>query len=320
MRTTQSHSSWNGSAASVTAKGTGSRRANRRLDDRHEVVTGSPWKLVELCAGSAALTYHLLGARGYQITPYQGSKWPVRHLIAEHLAAAGFVGPPATVELVDPSFWGVAHRCILDPRRRARVIAHLRDLDTRDPRDVYDSLHKHEIDPRPEVATAEFLFLQRLAFSGKSVGTKGGRWKSQGFNKSSAYGTAGTDKFHEVKPLVASLVRTLGKLELTPAEHVVRRDVARPPVGFQFRTVAYIDGPYQGTTPYPDGHMSRAELVELAEAWRAAGAYVVISEGGPVEMPSRGWSACRIKMLQPRMQGAKERPRKPREEWLTFSR
>jgi hypothetical protein len=78
-------------------------------------------------------------------------------------------------------------------------------------------------------------------------------------------------------------------------------------------------GPRGVTTRYPDGHMTRDELVELSEAWRTAGAYVVISEAGPVGA-GRDWGATRIRMLQPRMQGAKEKTRAPREEWLTFSR
>jgi len=276
------------------------------------------WTLVELCAGSAALTYWLLGARGYQIVPYQGSKWRLRKQLTAHLAAAGFEGPPAVVELSDPSFWGAAHTDILTPWRRARVLAHLRRLEKLDPREVYDSLHKHKASKGRHKATAEFLFLQRLAWSGRAVGTSGGEWGAQGFSTSSAYGRAATGKFREVKPQLAHLIRVLGRLELAPAAHRVRRSTARPPDRFRWRrTAVYIDPPYRGTTGYPDGDMGRERVVELALSWHAAGAHVLVSEAeAVVELERLGWASAQLVTPKGRMQTKK----KPREEWLTFSR
>ena len=271
---------------------------------------------MELCAGTAALTYHMLGAKGYQIVPFQGGKHRYRRALRERLARAGFEGSPAVVELSDVGFWGDAHRDILCPIRRARVIEWLRAFVRFDPRAYCSALHTR---PPSEGcrATAEFLYLSRLAWSGKAVGCNG-VWKSPGLNTTSAYGLPGTDRFSVVRPMIPSLIRTLGKLDMAPAEHRIRRGLARPPDGFKWRTACYIDPPYRDTTSYPDGHMGRAEVVDLALSWEAAGAFVMVSEGEAVEELTRlGWTATELKKPKPKKTA---QYRGKQAEWITISR
>jgi hypothetical protein len=271
----------------------------------------SGWTLVEPCCGSAALSLHLLGARR-PLLPYQGSKWRFRHAIGEVLRAHDVVGPPAEVRLTDVSAWGVAMGAVLG--QRAVVIERLRAFAAEDARTVYERLHGGPVPSDATAMSAEFLFLQRLSFSGKAVGIRGGCWASPGFNVSSAYGLAGTERFGAVKPMIPSLVSVLEGYDLHPARVTSARRPAEPPAGPMDGAVVYLDPPYEGATLYPDGGLSRAEVAALAVAWQAAGALVLVSESAPVEELCRlGWRAVRL------YEGRDDTSpfRGKQEEWLT---
>ena len=251
------------------------------------------YRLVELCCGSAALTLSLCGARR-SLLPYQGSKWRFRKLLARHLAEAGFTGAPSRVTLFDPGPWGRVMPVVLDPSRRAELVAMLRTLAERDPHQVYTGLHQHPVPSAPVRYAAEYLFLQRLAYSGKAVGVRDGRWSSPGFNTSSAYGLPGTERFGQVKPMVPSLVRVLegyqAQLEAVPVDG--GQQPAPGPDALDGPVLVYFDPPYAGSTRYPNGSLSREEVVALALAWHAAGATVFISEGEPLPgLVDQGWTA-----------------------------
>ena len=77
----------------------------------------------------------------------------------------------------------------------------------------------------------------------------------------------------------------------------------------------YIDPPYSGTTGYPFGNLTRAEVTAVARRWSGAGAVVAISEAEPVEMGA-GWEAIDIgggRVGQKRTFGGTS-------EWLTMNR
>lgn len=270
------------------------------------------YTLVEPCAGSAAFTLHLLGATR-ALMPYQGSKWRFRHSLQAQAEALGFEGLPSRVVLTDPGPWGRALRMVLDVAERRLLLEHLRELAAEDARAVYDRLHGAAPPPEDVPFTAEFLFLQRLAFSGKAVGCQGGRWMSPGFNSSSAYGLAATERFGEVKPMIPSLIATLGSFRLAPVEAVVLQEPARAPDEPAPRTLVYLDPPYVGSTSYPDGAMDRDTVVELASAWRKAGAAVMVSEQHGVPLPS--WS--REQLYAGRQDTSPFRGKQP--EWLTYT-
>lgn len=271
-----------------------------------------PYTLVEPCAGSAAFTLHLLGATR-ALLPYQGSKWRFRHSLQAQAEALGFHGVPSKVLLTDPGPWGRALRVVLDPSLRRELLEQLRELAAEEPREVYARLHGAAASREVVAFTAEFLFLQRLAFSGKAVGCQGGRWASPGFNPSSAYGIPATDRFGEVKPMVPSLIATLGSYRLRPVEVEVRQEAAAPPREPQARTLVYLDPPYLGSTSYPDGAMSREQVVELASAWREQGAAVMVSEQHGVPLPS--WR--REQLYAGRKDTSPFRGKQP--EWLTYA-
>lgn len=276
------------------------------------------YTLVEPCCGSAALTLHLLGATK-PLMPYQGTKWRHRFALEDLLRELGFEGPPAKVELSDVSAWPIALDSVLHPSLRAELIQQLRNMTCQDPKSLFDKLQGVPApDPqrnRRRLAT-EFLFLQRLAFSGKAVGMKGGVWKSPGFNGSSAYGLEATERFGKVKPMLPSLIRVLESYELKDVEVEAWVHHADPSDSASINgpTVVYIDPAYQGTTGYPDGAISRTEVLNLAWSWWEAGAGVIVSEAEPLELP--GWKSKRL------YEGRDDTSpfRGKQEEWVTFAR
>lgn len=297
----------------------------------------SPWDLVEPCAGSAALTMHLLGATR-QLVPYQGSKWSHRKKLHQILLKHGFRGVPSRVTLCDAGPWGTALSSLFSPLRRAVVIGHLERFRDDDPRAVFDRLHGHECPENVEQFTAEFLFLQRLAFSGKAVsGVPGGtratfessrRWYSPGFNRSSAYGLAATEVFGAINPMIPSLISVLRRMSDTVVEPdrgvLSFQKSARDLVVYRGgRKVVFFDPPYKGSTRYPDGHLAREEVVELAMRWCRdpdgrflSDTLVMVAEAEPIDdLVAEGWEAFKISGPK----STSEPFRSKKEEWVTVS-
>lgn len=271
------------------------------------------YTIYEKCAGSAALTFHLLGSKK-SIMPYQGTKWRYRHLITKLLSELGFHGPPSKVYLTDPGPWGRALGIILDKDKRQQLIAKLESWVSLDPYDVYLDLNRLFIPIGDIEFTAEFLFLQRLAFSGKGVGITKGCWNSPGFNKTSAYGKPVDKNFGEIKPMVPALIKVLKHYDLVPAEIIsTQAHAGLPllPLPLE-KTIVYIDPPYVNSTKYPNGTMSRDEVIELAIAWHTAGATVMISEQEAIAIP--GWNHILLDTSSKNNSSFHSK----REEWITY--
>lgn len=273
------------------------------------------YTLIETCCASSALTLHLLGAKR-SILPYQGSKWKLRRALSKQAEELGFSGPPSSVFLKDPGPWGKAIFFVLNRFARDLLLERLRELAQEDPFTVYTALHGAPVPKDGASFAAEFLFLQRLAFSGKAVGIKNGCWSSPGFNKTNAYGTPATDRFGAVQPMIPSLIRTLESYaDLTAASVFSGMGPAEPPRRvkmFTGKTLAYIDPPYDGSTGYPNGTMDRAEVIRLALAYHEAGATVLISEQHGLDIP--GWSQIELSPEK----GHDSSFRGKQAEWLTF--
>lgn len=289
----------------------------------------SKFHLFEPCCGSAALTLHLLGAKR-QILPYQGSKWSVRRELERVLVERGH-DELATVHLNDAGPWGEVWGLLFS--RRGLVIKALKDLHKRDAREVYEELQGKEVpEPFSWLYAAEFLFLQRLSFSGKAVGTReddSGRvtWVSPGFNKTSAYGKPAYEGFGEIKPLIPSLIRQLetgwkspefvmfdsiDAMKLLPL--YVNRKLPFPISAIPW--VVYLDGPYMDSTVYPGGSMPRDSIVAFAECMYTLGATVIVSEAEPIDqLEYLGWETRCIK--NPPGHNAPFRAKGA--EWLTIS-
>lgn len=278
--------------------------------------------LVEPCAGSAALTLHLLGAKR-QVVPYQGSKWKLRKKLEQILSHRGFT-ELGGVTLNDIGPWGPTWFMLT--RQLDWVIDALKKLEKQDPRTVYNLLQGLTTPSTGDpYFAASFLFLQRLSHSGKAVGLRGVEgesywlWNSPGFNGTSAYGTPKTDKFGAVNPMIPSLIRVLEsmrELEWPDQVHCTWVDAAKVNAPTALPRVVYLDPNYQGSTGYPNGGLSRAEVVATALHWHDLGATVMISEGQPLtELFKHGWTASCLKGAP-----GDDKPFQSKgEEWLTMS-
>lgn len=276
------------------------------------------YTLIELCCGGAALTLHVCGARR-SLVPYQGGKWRFRGTLASLMRDAGCDGAPLRVQLYDPGPWGIAAGAVLRASTRAGLIDHLDQMSRADARAVFDTLQGHRVPDDPVEFAAQFLFLQRLSYSGKAVGVRDHIWRSPGFNSSSAYGVVGTDRFGNVNPMIPSLVKTLRSYAslVEPEALECSQSGAQPPPGpCAEKTIVFLDPPYAGSTAYPDAALDRAGVVALARAWHEAGASVMISEGEPIEaLVEEGWRKQNI------YAGRQDTSpfRGKQEEWVTLS-
>jgi hypothetical protein len=257
------------------------------------VVQEGGFHLIEACAGSAALTMHLLGAKR-QVVPYQGNKWKVRKGLAQVLSERGFT-KLSSVLLNDIGPWGNTWRALRVKPLRKEVASRLEAMQEFDPRKLFDQIQGRAVPDSLIGYAVEHLFLQRLSISGKAVGDQGDVWKSPGFNKTSAYGKDATGRFGAVRPMIPSLVEVLrGMDELEwPSEVETRRARAswlrlhghRP-------VVVYIDPPYVNSTGYPNGQLPRHAVEELALSFHLRGATVMVSEAEPLDrLMLEGWQA-----------------------------
>ena len=278
----------------------------------------SGYQLVETCCGSAALSLYRLGAKR-PLLPYQGGKWRYRHSLGQLIDGLGFDGRPHQVTLTDPGPWGTVMGVVLAQEHRSHIIHRLRDLSLPDARQVFDSLQGRTVSDDDVELASEYLFLQRLSFSGKAVGIRNGHWSSPGFNASSAYGLPGTDRFGAVNPMIPSLIRVLESYDTTldpDARISSHRGPATQPETSAERTLVYIDPPYRATTAYPNGTLSRDQVVALALAWHSAGATVLVSEAEPLDaLVSAGWQTHQL--YAGRQDSSPFRGKQ--QEWVTFS-
>ena len=161
-----------------------------------------------------------------------------------------------------------------------------------------------EVDPRE---VARWAFVAGGSMMGDGSGIFAGN----------LIGWTGTDHGAGAKaPLSERLPRALDRVHDVPALiHPDARTIGPPalPPG----TVAYLDGPYENTTPYAN-LLPRAEQVAIARRWAAAGATVAISEAEAIpELVAEGWHA--VEITGERI-GAARTFSKQKREWVTLNR
>ena len=83
----------------------------------------------------------------------------------------------------------------------------------------------------------------------------------------------------------------LSRVPMLPATILPDAHAADPGPALPAGTVAILDPPYQGTTPYAHD-LPRADVVAIARRWAAAGAMVMVCEQEPIpELVAEGWQA-----------------------------
>lgn len=268
--------------------------------------------LVELCAGSAAVSLALRGAD--PPLAYQGGKRAYAHRI---LAALGLQpGLRCEVVLAEPGPWGEAWDLWRTEAGRAATCERLRAWAGEAPRALWERLRSEQVPGDLAERVAVWAVLQSWNFRGRPIHAPDGRWaRTGGFDRKSGEGFANYWRSGDAKPY-PNRPRTLEKLAaslraLPDLSHVTvlrcRAEEVEPIPG----AICYLDPDYQGTTGY--GHtFPRPAVLQVAERWRAAGAVVAVSEAEP--LPLAGWHHLDLG------RGLRRSWSRQQSEWLTMSR
>lgn len=244
--------------------------------------------LVELCAGSAAVSLRALSARARPPLAYQGGKRGYADAI---LAAMGIQpgGWRGDVVLVEPGPWGEAWEHWRQPSGRADTIERLRAWAEEDPRALWERLRAAPVPAEVGERVATWAVLQFWSFARKPVLPQGARWRTHGAGNiweptewRDRHGNVGS-RPASLLPQVAAGLAALPSLSRVTVLRCRAEDV--PPM---LGAVVYLDPPYSQTTCCYGHDLPRPEVLALAERWSRAGASLVaISEASPLPLP--GW-------------------------------
>lgn len=294
----------------------------------------SDYVFIEPCAGSAAMTRALYEYK-QQILPYQGSKWTLRAPYLRLFRDLGYLGPPSQAYLYDVS--PLAEAVALAMAHPQQVLEYLGPLvsegtarkeNPKGPSVLYNRLHRGVVPENRYERAAQLLWLQRMSWSGKAVGTSrvGGRllWKSQGLNTTSAYGKEGTETFGAIRPMGEALLEVVSQHKSPVLGYWRPLNWNEDNQNFRSpRRLVFLDPPYLDSTPYPCGSMSRQEVVTLALELQSNGCTVVVCEASPIpELEASGWSSRCIQAARGsgrgRMQTKKRTPGCRGAEWVMY--
>jgi hypothetical protein len=308
--------SLNGFARSAKIHGCSKMKVNELRDALRKQLPPrqgtSPGLFVELCAGTAALSLRLHREQAKPPVSRMGSKTGYANTILHELGL--YPGLKAERYLWCEPDAGV--RLLLHAytdRALAQAAAEIiRSWKDEEPRALWERLRAEGPAKCPEGLSAREV--AKWAFVGNASYRKGD--PSSGYNPKRA----------EEQPPHATGGRQPGLLEALPPRFsrlgsipALITDDARPlePVDLPPGTVAYMDPPYQGTTPY--AHLlPREDVVSMARKWADAGALVCISEAEPIpELMAEGWHA--VDITGERV-GQKRTFSKQQREFLTLSR
>ncbi len=283
---------------------------------------------VELCAGTAAVTFALFGRK--PPVPMMGSK----RTLAPQILALMRLDPKEIrqVILVDRGEWGNTWQTLLAPRtplgtegdRRgagARVAQILRDVAAVPDRELFDAWRTASPPVDPFERAARHLFLQSRTFRGKEVHPieDGSGWKTHGFDPEyrAAVTPGAKDRgFFNARPALAAKVEQLDVLGL-PDPVVFCADVARLSLHSWAHHTVLIDPPYRSREPYWFG-LSREAVVRTAR-FLADGLDndVYVCEGEPIaELVAEGWTAVELTTRR----GATQLSKAGHAEWITYRR
>ena len=248
--------------------------------------------LVELCAGSAALTRWLSG--GWKLVSYAGGKDGYAESIAERMSLRS---APERIILAEPGVWYDVW-VALTWGLADRVADVIEAWEPEDARSLWDELRGG----RGETGSAYVRAARALVLV---AGTHGG-FERGGF-KGLHIRRPNVDGFI---PSRSSIVQRLRAVPELPPIEVYRRAVDVAPFA---GARVYVDPPYEGRTGYAHA-MSRFEVTELAMAWKDVGARVVaVSEAVPLRF-GVGWSAHELTSAR---RGQGRRNSRSAQEWLT---
>lgn len=238
--------------------------------------------LVEACCGTAALTFSLFGQK--PPVPMAGSKRTLASQIHPFLGP----GPWTEAWLNDPGEWGQTWTTLFGPYGWNAVADVLLAWDDRNDRRLFDDLRTAPPDSNPIRRAAAHLFLQSRTYRGRPVYPlpDGTGWRTHGFDpefrmaKTKASGAKDRGWFN-ARPTIARKLQALAQVDWPPVRvtRLDARDLAPVP-----EALLYLDPPYRCSPTMYGNTLDRPAVLDIARAWAAAGARVVISEAEPIDL------------------------------------
>ena len=264
---------------------------------------------VELCAGTAAVSVRLHHQQGTPPVSRQGAKQGYADAILRVLGLRP--GQRALRYLWAEADLGaqLLLHSYAQPQLAAGAAQQVRAWATEDPRELWARLR--ELGPlQLEPPTAgELARWARLATSNRLINLCPRTWRNTGKGGS----TFGGAEFCTPARKLATALQATPRVQ--PATVVPA--VAPPTDPLPAGAVVYMDPPYRETSPYAH-HLPRAEVVQVALAWAAAGATVAISEAEPLaELLELGWHQQEITWCK---RGHRRTFSRQQREFLTMNR
>lgn len=265
--------------------------------------------LIELCAGSAAVSLRWLGQRPPFGTCGGKSGFADRILAAMGLHP-GAAGPDDEVVLCEPGMWGEAWALWIEPDNLDATARYLERWISQDPVELWRTLAAGPIPFHEIIRVATWAVLQYWSYAGKAVFPAGGSWRHHGMAPDKPYP-------REVRGSVVRgqtigvLIERLQALDLSRVSKVYR-SIAEVPLRPGARS--YLDPPYVKTTQPYEHQLPREEVLRIAQERAAGGERVYVSEAEP--LPLRGWR--HLELGAPRGRG-RNNFTKQRREVLTLS-
>jgi hypothetical protein len=249
--------------------------------------------LVELCAGSAALTRRLCGLGS--LVGFMGSK---DRYAAQILEAWGIPQPDVYV-LNDPGYWGVIWRAYALGCFGA--VADLIDSwATRDARGLFDHLRAHKDDGDLTHRAAARLCLLAGTYGGGEIGGFKGKHKLR----------SSVDGFIPSRPSLARRVRSF-----PPHDNITAWSRCATQINPVPGCWAYIDPPYSGQSGY-EQKLPRPQVIDVALRWHDAGCHVAVSESVPLHTElGNGWQSREL----PTVSGQYRKNARNTSEFLTYT-
>lgn len=249
---------------------------------------------VELCAGSAAVSFRIL----YDSSPvvsYAGSKSGYASSIIKVFEMD--ISTITSVMLVDPGPWGNTLRIIDDEKMRKEAVQDILLTIEKDPREVWRNC-KDNTDN-----AANHLMLIASTYGGAETGG------FKGFHKS----RPNVDGFIPSRQTIARRISKLTKRDgISITIHQESATDIEP-----FPCYCYIDPPYRNCKTKYRNTFTRDEVVQTARTWSRVGAKVIVSENEPiVELIKRGWSSIDITDMR---HGQCRKNSTSTREWLTYN-